>query len=107
MHLSPPPDLFLFAQSLRQSVKNDNPINRARAFALGRSYGLRVKTLAGMADCSESHVWQMLLLLKLPASIAIGVVAGVPYTPLIRALRSGEPLPEVQLPERILAPIRR
>jgi hypothetical protein len=104
MNLSPPPDLFLFAQSLRQSVKNDNPINRAQAFALGRGYGLSVKTLAGMADCSESHVRQMLLLLKLPTQHAIAVVQGAPYSPLIQCLRSDEPLPDLPLPERILAP---
>jgi hypothetical protein len=105
MHLSPPADLFLFAQSLRQSVKHDNPIKRAQSFAVGRSYGLKIKTLAGMADCSETHVRRMLHLLELPTDDVIAISDGAPYTPLIRALRSGEPLPAVQLSERILAPI--
>lgn len=103
MYLSPPPDLFLFAQYLRQSIKEDNPINQAQAFALGRSYGLRVKTLAGMAECSESHVKRMLLL-KLPTPYAIAVAEGASCSPLIRSLKSGGPLLEVPLPDRILSP---
>jgi hypothetical protein len=105
MHLSLPPYLFLFAQSLRQSVKNDNPIVRGPAFARGLSYGLRVKTLAGMAACSETHVRRMLHLLELPTQDVIAISEGAPYTPLIRPLRSGGCLPEVRLPESILSPI--
>ncbi len=88
MHLSLSPDLFLFAQSLRQSVKNDNPMVRALAFARGLGYGLRVKTLAGMAACSETHVHRMLLLLELPTQDIMAILEGAPYTPLLARARS-------------------
>jgi hypothetical protein len=106
MKFQVPPDLYQFAVNLRRVVENENPIKQGITFAIGRINGLKIRTLAGMAKCSESHVRRMLLLLKLPGLYAIAVAEGAPYTPLIRALRSGEPLPEVQLPERILAPVR-
>ena len=58
------PDLFLYATRLRRIVESADPITQATTFALGRSYGLKVKTLAGMAKCSESTVRDRLRLLR-------------------------------------------
>jgi hypothetical protein len=66
MNFQVPPDLYVFAVNLRQVVENDTPIRQGLMFALGRRYGLTVKTLAGMAKCSQSHVRRMLRLLELP-----------------------------------------
>lgn len=60
------PDLFLYATQLRQIVESADATTQANAFALGRSYGMRVKTLAGMANCSQSTVRRRLRLLKAP-----------------------------------------
>ena len=98
MNLSLPPDLFLFAQSLRQSVKIDNPIRRAQSFALGLRYGLKVKTLAGMAACSETHVRRMLHLLELPAQDVIAISEGAPYTRFLARTRAdARPCPDLPL----------
>jgi len=59
------PDLFLYAAELRRFVESADPVTQATAFALGRSYGLKVKTLAGMADCSESTVRRRLRLVSI------------------------------------------
>ncbi len=66
MNLQVPPDLYPFAVNLRQFCENENPINQGIMFEFGRRAGLRIETLAGMAHRSQSHVRQMLLLLKLP-----------------------------------------
>ena len=92
MNFQAPPDLFEFAANLRRAVENENPVKQGIMFAVGRIEGLRIKTLAGMAKCSQAHVRRMLLLLKLPGLYVIAVVEGAPYTPLIRALRSGRTL---------------
>ena len=68
MPINPVPDLFLYAVWLRQIVESADPTTQAKAFALGRGYGLRTKTLAGMAKCSESTVRRRLLLLRAPHS---------------------------------------
>lgn len=60
------PDLFLYATELRRIFEFADPITQATAFALGRSYGLRVKTLAGMANCSQSTVGRRLRLFRAP-----------------------------------------
>ena len=60
------PDLFLFAPELRQTFESADSRTQAAALALGRSYGLRIKTLAGMAQCSENTVRLRLRLLRLP-----------------------------------------
>ena len=107
MNLRVAPDLFQFAVDLRQVVEKENPIKQGIMFALGRSNGLRIKTLAGMAKCSESHVHRMLLLLKLPNIYVIAVAEGAPYTPILQRLGSGRHLPDVQLPESFLLPTGR
>ena len=58
------PDLFLYATRLRRLVKSADPTTQATAFALGRGYGLKIKTLAGMARCSESTVRRRLRQLR-------------------------------------------
>lgn len=60
------PDLFLYATQLRQIVESADPGTQATAFALGRSYGLKIRTLAGMAKCSDSTVRRRLRLLRDP-----------------------------------------
>ena len=87
MNLQPPHDLFLFAADLRRIVQSFDPIKQGMAFAQGRSYGLRVSTLAGMARCSESHVRRMLMLLTLSPDDIVAVKEGAPYTPLLARLR--------------------
>jgi len=58
------PDLFLFAIELRRIFESAEARTQAAAFALGRTYGLRIKTLAGMANCSEDTVRRRLRLLE-------------------------------------------
>jgi AraC-like DNA-binding protein len=62
MPINPVPDLFLYAARLRRIVESAEPRTQATALALGRSYGLKIKTLAGMAGCSESTVSRRLQL---------------------------------------------
>src|SRR6516165_1516159 len=86
MHFQPAHDLFLFAADLRRIVQSFDPITQGMAFAQGRSYGLRVSTLAGMAHCSESHVRRMLMLLTLSQVDMAAVEGGAPYTPILARL---------------------
>lgn len=66
MTIDPVADLFLYAARLGQIVESADPRTQAAAFALGRSYGVKIKTLAGMAKCSESTVRRRLRLLEKP-----------------------------------------
>jgi hypothetical protein len=86
MRLQPVTDLFQFAADLRRIVEFDNPITQGKTFALGRTYGLRVSTMAGMANCSQSHVRRMLLLLRLSGDDATAIENGAPYTPFLARL---------------------
>jgi hypothetical protein len=95
----------VFAVNLRQVVENDTPIRQGLMFALGRRYGLTVKTLAGMAKCSESHLRRMLRLLELPNEDVIAISAGASYSPRLSHARSARP-PLPKLPVRAVAPIR-
>jgi len=110
MHPILSPDLFQFAIDLRETVESQNPMTQGKAFALGRNYGLRVSTMAGMANCSESHVRRMLLLLKLSGDDATAVKSGAPYTPYLVLLRepgkdSARQEPELQR-KSPLAPVK-
>jgi DNA-directed RNA polymerase specialized sigma24 family protein len=64
MIINPVPDLFIYAARLRRIVESADPPTQATAFALGRYYGLKIRTLAGMASCSESTVRRRLELLR-------------------------------------------
>ena len=97
------PDLFEFAANLRRVVENDTPVKQGLMFALGRRYGLTVKTLAGMGKRSESHVRRMLRLLELPNEDVIAISAGASYSPRLSRARSAPLLPK--LPVRAVAPI--
>ncbi len=66
MPINPVPDLFVYATRLRRIVESADPTTQATALALGRSYGLKVKTLAGITKSSESTVRRRLRLLRLP-----------------------------------------
>jgi hypothetical protein len=63
MPINPVSDLFVYAARLRQIVEFADPRTQATAFALGRCYGLKIRTLPGMANCSESTVTHRLRLL--------------------------------------------
>src|SRR3974390_813027 len=99
MRLQPTPDLFLFAAGLRRIVQSSDPITQGMAFALGRSYGLKVSTLAGMSCRSESHVRRMLRLLTLARDDMTAVEEGAPYTPLLARLRQRHRNPANDSPE--------
>jgi hypothetical protein len=58
------PDLFLYATRLRRIIESADPTTQATALGIGRSYGLKIKTLAGMAQCSESTIRRRLRLLR-------------------------------------------
>jgi hypothetical protein len=62
-------------------------VTQGMAFAQGRSYGLKISTLAGMAHRSESHVRRMLMLLTLSQLDMAAVAGGAPYTPILARLR--------------------
>jgi hypothetical protein len=64
MYLSSAPDLFLYGKELSRIMESGDVIRQAKALAIGRRYGLRVKTLAGMAHCSETTVRKRLGLLR-------------------------------------------
>jgi hypothetical protein len=87
MYLQPAHDLFLFAVDLRRIVQSSNPITQGIAFAQGRTYGLKISTLAGMAHRSESHVRRMLILLTLARDEMTAIEEGAPYTPILERLR--------------------
>jgi hypothetical protein len=107
MNFRLPPDLYEFAVNLRQVVENDNAINQGLMFALGRSNRLKVRTLAGMAKCSQSHVRRMLLVANLPDRFASAIAEGAPYTWFIRSLRPEGCNPNSDLPDTCLTPTRR
>ena len=69
---------------------------QGKAFELGRTYGLRVRTMAGMANCSQSHVRRMLLLLRLSGDDAAAIENGAPYTPYLILLRSQSKNPRLK-----------
>jgi hypothetical protein len=79
-------DPFQFAIELRRLAQFESPAKQAVAFARGRAHGFRIKTLAGMAGRSQSHVRRMLRLLALPFREWIAVSRGAPYGPLLSRL---------------------
>jgi hypothetical protein len=93
MYLQPAQDLFLFATDIRRIVQSCDPITQGVAFAQGRSYGLKVGALAGMAHRSKSHVRQMLMLLTLSQVDMTAIEGGAPYSPILAGLRQRHRVP--------------
>jgi hypothetical protein len=73
------PELSTLEQELKAVVRDGNPIKQAQAFGRTREYQLSTRRLAAMAECSETHVRNMLELQDLPTAVQLKIANGEPY----------------------------
>lgn len=80
-------DLIPLDQKLQDLFHNSNPIAFARELNRGKRQGKTNREMAGMAGCGETHIRNMLMLLRLPQITQDRIEAGAPYRQFLPLLK--------------------